>query len=155
MRPARSRPSPPPGKTNVVLWRAPHFAGADLLLGNVELRNLSSGGPFDVPAALIDLRTAQVHPVRDLSMGLDSRQQPLVAGAVSDSFARVVGPEAGSVCLYVQEEPSNSAYSVACYKEGVLLGVTGQMRNAEGADWVAVTTPLGKPGWTKAAYLER
>ena len=137
----------------VATWNGPYFAGDGLLLGNVEVPvPAGSARPFDVPAALIDLGTGRILPLRELAAGLDANQQPLVRGTVLARVARVV---TGSDCLNVRESPSASAASLGCYGDGVLLFERGETRIEGATTWVAVTTPEGKDGWASAAYLAR
>jgi hypothetical protein len=134
---------------DLTVYRLPFLAATDLLLTNVDLHATSG---FDVPAALVDLRTGLVEPVRDLSGGLTGSQQPLVVGALPGPVLRVV---TGSDCLNVRQNPSATATTRGCFKDGVLLADRGQTTVADGATWVAVTTPLGDPGWASSDFLER
>jgi hypothetical protein len=137
----------------VATWNGPYLAGNGLLLANVELPvQPGSAAPFDVPAALIDLVTGRIQPLRELGEGLDVGQQPLVRGAVLGRVARIA---AGSDCLHVRESPSASATSLGCYRDGVLLFERGETRIADGATWVSVTTPDDKDGWASAGFLQR
>lgn len=58
-------------------------------------------------------------------------------------------------CLNVREQPGTSAPVIACYHDGVLLRDRGESREADGATWLAVATPDGRPGWASAEFLER
>lgn len=139
-----------PGAINLTLYRVRFLAATDLVLTNVVLPGTS--GPFDVPAALVDLKNGLVEPVRDLSGGLTANQQPLVVGALAGPVVRVV---TGSDCLNVRQDPSITATTRGCFKDGVMLGDRGQTTVAGGIIWVAVTTPLGDPGWASSEFLER
>lgn len=139
-----------PGPIALALWKGPFFAGADLLLTNVNLK--VTAGPFDVPAALVDLKSGLVQPVRELSGGLVDNQQPFVSGVVPGAVVRVA---TGGDCLNVREEPSASAASLGCFKDGVLLADRGESAAAGGISWVAVSTPAGRPGWASIEFLER
>jgi hypothetical protein len=133
---------------DLVMLKLPFLAATDLLLTNVRLPGT---GPFDVPAALVDLRTGLVQPVRDLGAGLTGSQQPFVVGAVPGPVLRVV---AGSDCLNVRQDPSVTATTRGCFKDGVLLADRGQTTTAGGITWVAVTTPLGDSGWASGDFLQ-
>ncbi len=140
-----------PGK--VTTWNGPYLAGSSLLLGNVELPvQPGSVRPFDVPAALIDLATGRILPLRELEAGLETNQQPLVRGSVLGRVARVA---TGSDCLNVREAPSVSATSIGCYRDGVLLFERGETRIEGETTWVAVSTPDGKEGWASSEFLQR
>lgn len=137
----------------VATWNGPYLAGNGLLLANVELPiQPGSAAPFDVPAALIDLDSGRILPLRELDEGLDTYQQPLVRGTVLGRVARVV---AGSDCLNVRETPSEAAASLGCYRDGVLLFDGGETRIEGATTWVAVTTPDGQDGWASAQFLQR
>ncbi|MBE0609991.1 MAG: hypothetical protein IH609_11450 [Dehalococcoidia bacterium] len=137
----------------VATWNGPYFAGAGLLLGNVELPvPAGSATPFDVPAAFIDLSTGRVLPLRELDEGLETNQQPLVRGAALGRVARVA---TGSDCLHVRESPSASASSLGCYRDGVLLFERGETHIEGATTWVAVTAPDGQDGWASAEFLQR
>ncbi|MBE0608980.1 MAG: hypothetical protein IH609_06350 [Dehalococcoidia bacterium] len=137
----------------VASWNGPYLAGSGLLLANVELPvQPGSAAPFDVPAALIDLSSGRVLPLRELDEGLGANQQPLVRGATVARVARVV---AGTDCLNVRETPSEAAASLGCYRDGVLLFEGGETRIEGATTWVAVTTPDGRGGWASAEFLQR
>ncbi len=67
-------------------------------------------------------------------------------------FARVNTP---GDCLNVRAEPSTSAQSLGCFKDGVLLHVTGGEAVSGGITWLPVTTPNGRAGWASGEFLER
>lgn len=137
----------------VTTWNGPYLAGNGLLLANVELPvQPGSAAPFDVPAALIDLDSGRILPLRELDEGLEPNQQPLVRGALVARVARVV---TGRDCLNVRETPSGSATSLGCYRDGVLLLERGETRIDGATTWVAVTTPDGHEGWASAQFLQR
>lgn len=137
----------------VATWNGPYLAGTGVLLANVELPvQPGSAAPFDVPAALIDLLTGGILPLRELDEGLEEFQQPLVRGSVIGRVARVA---TGTDCLNVREAPSAAATSLGCFRDGVLLFETGETRIEGGTTWVAVTTPDGEDGWASAEFLER
>ncbi|MBA4179458.1 MAG: hypothetical protein C0506_02620 [Anaerolinea sp.] len=139
-----------PGPIDLVVFKRPFFAGADLLLTNVNLP--ATSGPFDVPAALVDLKSGLVQPVRELSGGLVDNQQPFVSGVVPGAVVRVA---TGGDCLNVRDEPSVTATSLGCFKDAVLLADRGQSTSVGAITWVAVSTPDGRPGWASAEFLER
>jgi hypothetical protein len=134
----------------VLTNRELYLAGTDLLLTNVRLPG--TNGPFDVPAALVDLKTGLVEPVRDLGGGLSGNQHPRVSGAVTGPVFRVVS---GSDCLNVRQDPSVTATTRGCFKDGVLLADRGQSTVSGAITWVAVSTPSGGPGWASTEFLER
>lgn len=71
----------------------------------------------------------------------------------SGPFARVA---TGGDCLNVREQPSIGAASLACYRDGVLLGnFFGDTTEADDVTWLKVATPDGREGWASAEFLVR
>jgi hypothetical protein len=133
-------------------WNGPYLAGRGLLLGNAEMATSARSGPFDVPAVLIDVATGVASPLRELDGGLAENQQPVVRGAVIGRAARV---STGGDCLNVRESAAQTAASLACYRDGVLLWERGELRIEGGISWLPVTTPDGREGWASVEFVER
>jgi hypothetical protein len=72
--------------------------------------------------------------------------------AVYEASAQVTGT--GS-CLNVRERPDTSSTSLACLKDGTLLGFGGGDTDAGGGRWTAVVTPTGERGWAANEFLVR
>jgi len=103
----------------------------------------------DYRPVLIDLESATVHSIAQLTRGRDSRWSYPAEVAEGEAVLRVATD--GS-CLNVRAEPTTDAESLRCYVDGVLL----LEREADAPEgWVAVTTPDGREGWASADYLER
>jgi hypothetical protein len=113
--------------------------------------------------AVLDLATAHVHPLAELTRGAPESTFVHIQGLVQlgppergpqASFLRVTGT---GDCLNVREAPSLDAPVFACYADGVLFGQADQLQNFAGADnitWSLVITPDGRNGFASTEFLQ-
>ncbi|MEO9254287.1 MAG: SH3 domain-containing protein, partial [Tepidiformaceae bacterium] len=144
-----------PGSADV---RAVRPVSSETLIGNVGVDasgHMSVGMPSHFHVAVIDLNTAEVHPVPEISDGLagfnnGKNEHAFVLGAMVGNFARV---NAGGDCLNVRESASTNAKSLGCFKDGVLLRLIDD-GSAGSNGWAHVATPAGQPGWASTEFVE-
>ena len=108
-----------------------------------------TGGLGD--AAILNLATGQYRPIGGLRRPTDRDAYPVALSVWP--FARITS---GPTCLNVRGKPSTDAESFGCFRDGVLLRVTGPLTTANGRDWLPVEAPGGDAhGYAAAEFLER
>ena len=113
--------------------------------------------------AVLDLATAKVHPLAELTAGAGGAQFAYVQGLVQlrspehgaqTGSLRVTGT---SDCLNVREKPTLDAKVVGCYADGVLLAQADEQQNFAGSNgitWSLVLTPDGRFGYASTEFLK-
>jgi uncharacterized protein YraI len=99
---------------------------------------------------VVDFEAGTVNPIQHFVEKVGAKAGGPVPVRVDVGQFALVATDGG--CLNVRAEPSTSAAVIACYVEGVLLGVRTEV--AAPAGWTAVKTPLGEAGWAASEYLE-
>jgi hypothetical protein len=108
--------------------------------------------------AVLDLRAAQLHRLKQLEGGLSPGQfvwvQDLVEARPSEtartnSWRKVTGTDS---CLNVRAEPSLSAGVTTCFADDVLVAETGERVTADGTEWVHIGTRWTQGGWVSAEF---
>ena len=113
--------------------------------------------------AVLDLATAKVHPLAELTAGAGGAQFVYVQGLVQLRSPEQ-GAQTGSLrvtgtsdCLNVREKPTLDAKVVGCYPDGVLLAQADQQQNFAGSNgitWSLVLTPDGRFGYASTEFLK-
>jgi DNA-binding CsgD family transcriptional regulator len=125
------------------------YRSPSLAIGNVQAE---AGPVYGQLPAIFDAEAWVVHPIGDPFGKPPLQGRNRFLALLQGSFARVAG--AGD-CLNLRTEPSTSAQSLGCFRDGVLLEDRGETREAGGLTWAGVETPAGEAGWASAQYLER
>jgi polysaccharide biosynthesis protein PslG len=76
----------------------------------------------------------------------------LPAGATAGDRLKVVGTDGDGVSL--RAAPSTTAARLKTIPEGAILTALGELRNADGHDWLSVKDQTGAKGWVAADYVK-
>lgn len=133
-------------------WLASSFLVGNMTLPAAALATpaASSGSIWGVPA-VTDLATGEVHAIQPLVDRAIAGDRTRIVGAAAGPFVKIAG--AGD-CLNVRTQPSRTASSLGCFKDGVLLVDRQETRAADGLTWISVAAPNGAPGWASAEFLD-
>ena len=153
-----------PGDT---LWIEGEFRRAGdapaALYGRFRFGGEGGATPNTSFGAVLDLATAKVHPLSELTAGAGLSQFVHVRGLVQlrpperspqAGFLRVTGT---GECLNIREKPTLDALAIACYADGVLLAQADEQQNFAGSNgitWSLVGTPDGRFGYASAEFLK-
>jgi hypothetical protein len=114
-----------------------------------------AGGGRPLPA-LLNVQTGEYNLIPEPFTNpgsLPDTRRTIVRAVQLGSFARVVNT--GS-CLNIRADATSTGEVLTCAADGVLLHANDEtITDAQGAEWLTVTTPSGLQGWASTDYLER